>query len=202
MRQPHVFIQRVAYPETDTYPCAFAFIHNEMVQYHCLHQGWGAEEMDLNDSFENFELAWKKRWPKDCAAKKIKQKYSELRRMLDIQPGDLIVIPKFDWDDVGNRDKKRFIIVQCEEAYQFETKCKFVSFAKQQKKETREWDYDDFRHCIKVSPSVWKNTGIETDEKVAYLLSKLQCYRCPVNRVQKNEVIDAVIHLYKQTKRG
>ena len=200
MRQPHVFIQRVAYPETDTYPCAFAFIHNEMVQYHCLHQGWGAEEMDLNDSFENFELAWKKRWPGDCGEKKIKRKYSELRRMLDIQPGDLIVIPKFDWDNLENRDKKKFVIVRCEEGYHFETKCKFVPFVKKKNKEMKETDYDDFRHYIKVSLA-WKDTGEEADKMVTFLLSKLSCYRCPVNRVQKNEVSDAVIHLYRKTKR-
>ena len=97
-----------------------------------LRQGWGGPELDLRNGYDKF-LKNYKNWDMHKVDGDIWKDYKQLRKMLNIEKGDLIVVPKSSHRSLEDKDHK-FIILEATGPYYFDL------FKK----------YNDFGHCIPI----------------------------------------------------
>ena len=144
-----------------------------------LRQGWGADGLDIRRSLEEYSEAFRKYWdePQSC----IQRKYDRIRIMLDMKPGDLIIIPKlnlnaplYDWEEWN----KYFAVVKVAGEYEFDPI----------KPETR--NYNEFGHVIPVEPV--GSFHYERDDLTRTISGKFRGYQDPVNNVNKTEFIETL----------
>ena len=176
MSKASCFVFRINYGEK------FGFIRDELLTG-TLRQGWGASEMDVTKSLDNFTAAWQNNWEDAPGEKKITRKYNNLRIMLDIKPDDIIVIPKVSvsHDYVG----RFFTVAICEELYSF-------SLPKN--------GTNDFGHCIKVKPLF--SVPYDFDGASQSVSNKFGVYRSALNRVWSDDFYLAVESLLESHNHG
>ena len=91
-----------------------------------LRQGWGPEGADLNGGFESFREAGKNAgWEESDAW--FSRKYNNLCLMLEMKPGDIVVVPKLnintpigDWENDDGAWARTFTLLEVTEGYRFE----------------------------------------------------------------------------------
>ena len=83
-----------------------------------LRQGWGAEGMNINQSFEEYLKVWIARWGENDATEKyIRNKYNNISIMREINVGDVLIVPKLNFNDVN--DRRSFAVLKCSKKYEF-----------------------------------------------------------------------------------
>lgn len=143
----------------------FALVSTEMSRG-ILRQGWGCRGMDIRQSLDDYQKAWP--WAKD--QDEIKFKYNQLRRLLEISPGDLIVVKGI----MNNSDKRvpcGFTIAKCIESYNFSP------------------IQNDFGHFIKIE--CLNSYKFDTSTKLGSLL---RGYRFAITDVSNNIELTKIIN--------
>lgn len=159
------YIVRIDYDEH------YDLIRKELIINRRLHQGWGAPGMTLNGTLEEFKAAWIKQWPNDRNnTEYIARKYINLRMMLEIQTGDIILIPKVSDKDKNKRDC--FTLLKCNGQYEFST------------------IYDDYGHVIPVETMA--SFSYNQNDTTRIVSAKMKAYRKAVNRVYNEVFINAI----------
>lgn len=147
-----------------------------------LRQGWGVENLSLLD--ENGEVRNQKEWVNACpeswrttdeARRYLRNKNSNLRKMLEMKEGDIILIPKFPkWN--------MFSLYRVTGKYYFEL----------------EKEYEDYGHCIPVEIATTYPYEIDKcftyngNEATKIIHSKLRGYQTSINSVYNEEIIKAI----------
>lgn len=93
----------------------FTSIVSELVVAQRLRQGWGLPGMDIRNGEEAMFQVWPYLWGdrEECH-----KRYEILKLMLDVQKGDIILIPKLDLSSFAPSDSS-FTIAVCKEGYNF-----------------------------------------------------------------------------------
>ena len=147
-----------------------------------LKQGWGLENLSLLD--ENGEERNQEKWVNACpeswrntdeARRYLRNKNSNLRKMLEMKEGDIILIPKFpEWN--------MFSLYRVKGKYYFDL----------------EKTKGDYGHCIpvevatKFSDEVDKYFTYNGNDATKVIHSKLRGYQKAINSVYNNEIISAI----------
>lgn len=147
-----------------------------------LRQGWGVENLSLLD--ENREVRNQKEWVNACpeswrttdeARRYLRNKNSNLRKMLEMKEGDIILIPKFPkWN--------MFSLYRVTGKYYFEL----------------EKEYEDYGHCIPEEIATTYPYEIDKcftyngNEATKIIHSKLRGYQTSINSVYNEEIIKAI----------
>lgn len=112
------------------------FIHDELWENNILRQGWGIRGLDLRRNqkrwIEKYMYNGKIYWDAEIECKDANGRRNILRRMLDIDINDFILLPKTSKNHLDNYHE--FSICQLEKKYYFD--CRI--------------GIDDFGHCLKV----------------------------------------------------
>lgn len=150
-----------------------------------LRQGWGVENLSLLT--ESGEIRSQEEWVNACpeswrtsdeARRYLRNKNNNLRKMLEMKEGDIILIPKFpEWDT--------FSLYRVSGKYYFDL----------------EKEKGDYGHCISVEIAKEKPEEIDKyftyngndDTKVVH--SKLRGYQTSINSVYNEEIIKAIKNL-------
>ena len=82
------------------YDDRFKLIRRELVNHHLLRQGWGTYGMAIDSSYDTFKAGWQSEWEKDLPDETMRARYNNLSIMLEIEPGDYIIVPKDEICDV------------------------------------------------------------------------------------------------------
>lgn len=148
-----------------------------------LRQGWGAEEMNIDQDFKRFKEAWRSNWGKeDGSDSLIEKRYKNIKIMTEIKQGDYIIIPK-----ISTKEEfvcRSFIIAKCKKEYQF----------KELKK------INDFGHYLEVEVLFSCRYDMDIDSQL--ISSKFRAYQSPLNRVKIEDFKNAVnglIDKYKES---
>lgn len=170
------YVFRINYNET------YHLLVKEIFSSHKLRQGWGCEGMDIRQSFESFLDGWIKAWGavEEVDEKRVRSKYRNLRIMREMEPGDLIVIPKV----CENGDSWRnFTIVRCvAPVYDFELL------------------NNDFGHIINISPIL--SCSYDHDDASRTISAKFKAYQSAVNHVYDSNFIIAVEQLIEEAEKN
>lgn len=165
-----VFVFRVDYGNSD--------VLDEFANYGRLRQGWGAEGMDIRESFRCFRDAWiKKGWSDENDG--IHNRWLILYKMMNIKIGDIIVVPKVD---AANRppefNEKMFTLAECVGKYKFEPLTK----------------YNDFGHIfpVKILLSAPYNSDSGAANFIGEKLNGRLPYGAAVNRIKNDQFIESV----------
>ena len=172
------YVFRVDYDEQ------FSFIRAELLQGR-LRQGWGGFGMDIRNSLEDFLAARVNNRGAFSNSKRYLTrdyhigKYYNLRKMLKIEIGDLIVIPKLSVDNpyVGNY----FTVVRCTKEYDFYVPA----------------NVGDFGHIIGVE--ILFSCPYDFNFSAQTISGKFQSYRSSLNHVWKKDFQDAADKLVEST---
>ena len=172
------YVFRVDYDEQ------FSFIRAELLQGR-LRQGWGGFGMDIRNSLDDFLAARVNNWGAFSNARRNRTrdyhigKYYNLRKMLKIEIGDLIVIPKLSVDNpyVGNY----FTGVRCTKEYDFYVPA----------------NVGDFGHIIGVE--ILFSCPYDFNFSAQTISGKFQSYRSSLNHVWKKDFQDAADKLVEST---
>ena len=160
------------------YDDEFNLIRNELLNYHRLRQGWGAAGMQIDRGYEAFKSGWQAQWG-DTSDDAVQSKYKDISIMLEIEPGDYIIVPKISVQ--ANYVCKSFIIAKCKTKYSFSV----LEKAK------------DFGHIIEVEDIF--SCGYDKDLFSQVIKSKFKGYQRPLNHVWDEkfiEAVEALIHLH------
>ena len=171
------YIFRIDYSDRDYF--------KENLEKGILRQGWGVENLSLLT--ESGEIRSQEEWVNACpenwrttdeARRYLRNKNNNLRKMLEMKEGDIILIPKFpEWDT--------FSLYRVSEKYYFDLKK----------------EKGDYGHCIPVEIAKEKPEEIDKyftyngndDTKVVH--SKLRGYQTSINSVYNEEIIKAIKNL-------
>ena len=172
------FVWRVPYA-TDRFTngtSKFEFIRNELLGKKILRQGWGIEDL------RNGQNAYveRERSKGNTNYQDAVNKFGNLKVMLDIEVGDLIVIPKLSLRDNQNTPGKYFTVVVCTKVYNF-----YFPYI-------RDWD---FGHFIEVDWSKEKDATTYDNNAQPYISEQLKDYQKPINRVRNTNLTNAVLNL-------
>ena len=115
-----------------------------------LRQGWGAPGLALIgiDGRRIEKTEWEARYPKSWGDP-IPMRFAILSRMLDLQHGDVVVVPKMP-------ERHQFTIARVSEGYRFDA----------------DGDGEDFRHIVPVAPDSIRRFHYRANEH-AFLISSL-----------------------------
>lgn len=163
-----------------TYEDNYGLVREELLKKHLLRQGWGTYDMSLSHGYEAFKRGWQKHWEPDYPDEKMLSKYDNLSIMLDIKPGDYIVIPKVSTKE--EYDSRSFVIAKCKSAYRFDV----LDKAK------------DFGHIIEVEDVF--SCSYDLNYFSQTIKSKFTAYQSSLNRVRIDSFktsVDALVQLYK-----
>jgi HJR/Mrr/RecB family endonuclease len=146
-----------------------------------LRQGWGVSGLKLSDDNEEwcrrFIVRAREAWGERVTASAAESRYWILRPMLDLVPGDLIVVPKMpEWGS--------FSIVRAIGRYQFDEAPR------------DDPDDDDFRHVIPIDPHTIKSIRHRANPEAQTIASSFRAYQKAVNSVKKDAVQTAIQSLY------
>ena len=148
---------------------------------HLLRQGWGTYEMSLDPGYDSFKAGWRKNWGNYLSDENIRARYNNLSIMLEIEPGDYIIIPKLSTKE--DYKCRSFAIAKCKSKYRFEVLDKSK----------------DFGHIIEVEDVF--SCGYDKNILSQCIKSKFIAYQSPINRVKNQSFIDAVnelVHLHNE----
>lgn len=155
------------------YEDKFELIRNELLNNHLLRQGWGTYDMSVEAGYESFKAGWEKNWTEDnLPDKTMRSKYRNISIMLDIEPGDYIIVPKVSVKE-GCKCRS-FVIAKCKAKYRFSVLEQAEDFGHIIEGEdifSCEYDKNDFSQEIK---------------------SKFRAYQSPLNSVKNEAFIEAV----------
>lgn len=140
-----------------------------------LRQGWGNDQSDLSGVSKT---EWvKKQCIRDVFSeneKYYRSKYNNLSIMLDIRPGDILIIPKAP-------TSSQFTICRAGGKYEF-TK-------------PEGFNGNDFYHMIPVSLESLREYNYHSSEDTGIIHAKLRAYQSPLNNVWNQTVKDAALRL-------
>lgn len=174
MSERRFLVIRVTYSED-----GHNFIKKELAEGR-LRQGWGPvplkpEGAPSEYNPEPFVRAYCKAWKASEA--EARKRYNILYPMLEIKPGDLIVIPK-------TPDARHFTIAEAAGTYQFDLEIP-----------RRELNKDDFGHVIPVGKT--KKVGYEESLSAREVSKAFRAYQSAVNNIWKSSVQDAILSLWE-----
>lgn len=147
-----------------------------------LRQGWGGPGLTADQSAEDFLAAAHSAWGTGAGSQGVLRRYRNFRIMLEMRPGDRIVIPKVDLRGTGVW--RSFAIAVCGEGgYRFSP--------------IRSADGGlDFGHIVPVRPVTSFSYSHNAHSLV--VSAKFKAYRSPVNRVYDEGFADAVEQLLQE----
>lgn len=152
--------------------------HNEIISRELknarLRQGWGGKGSELQEGNEEQWIAHKiaNLEPTEENRRYYKKRYQILKRLLEIKPEDIIIIPKTPaWN--------QFTICRAAGRYTFE--------------EISGHQIDDFQHMIPVKNI--KTFSYHSSEKSEIIHAKLRAYQSAVNCVYTSSVVSAAREL-------
>lgn len=169
------FVFRINYDDK------FDLIRNELLNNHQLRQGWGSYDMQVNQGYDTFKSGWQAHWGKDYSDEVMKSKYNNLLIMLEIEPGDYIVVPKVSVQD--RTVCRSFVIAKCKSKYRFSV----LEEAK------------DFGHVIEVEDVF--SCGYDKDILSQSIKSKFRAYQSPLNHVWNEtfiKAVDALVRIHSE----
>ena len=136
-----------------------------------LRQGWGGKGTSL---LENSSEQWIE---KKCLIEQFEGnskyyavKYRSMRLMLDIKPGDIIIIPK-------TPEYSQFTICKAGGCYCFD--------------DSPGYKWDDFQHYIPIDVSSIREYNYHANEFCKIIRAKMRAYQNPVNNVWNDQMIEA-----------
>lgn len=177
VKRVNYYIFRIDYSDRDYF--------KENLEKGILRQGWGVENLSLLT--ESGEIRSQEEWVNACpeswrttdeARRYLRNKNNNLRKMLEMKEGDIILIPKFpEWDT--------FSLYRVSGKYYFDL----------------EKEKGDYGHCIPVE--IAKEKPEEIDKYFTYngnddtkiIHSKLRGYQTSINSVYNEEIIKAIKNL-------
>ena len=133
--------------------------------------------MRIDSGWDTFKAGWQNDWGNYLAEESMYSKFKNLSIMLDIEPGDYIVIPKIS----ATKDYicQDFTIAKCKSKYRFSVlECA-----------------NDFGHIIEVEDCF--SCGYKKNIWTQNIKSKFPAYQSPLNRVKSEAFIQAVKTLVK-----
>ena len=145
------------------------YIQEELKQGR-LRQGWGNSDADLNVSQEEWVEKQCKRDPFDGNRAYYKTKYNNLKKMLEISAGDILIIPK-------QPTSSQFTICQASGQYKFQ--------------KPDDFDGNDFYHLIPIEVKSIREFSYHANEYCENIRAKMRAYQSPVNNVW-NETIQNI----------
>jgi hypothetical protein len=149
------------------------------IEHGRLRQGWGSNNLNINQSFEDFNNSWL--WD-SVEVKGRRNRYSILRIMLEMKPGDIIIVPKcFSYG--------RFALLEVAESYKFD------------ESESVFGKVDDFRHIIGINPNKTVEVLNNGSEESLNIMKSLRGYQDAINRIHKNSIINAIEVILKDENR-
>lgn len=160
----------------------FALIHKELMKNHILRQGWGLDGMRIDKTFADFHAAWPENWGDEPACKK---RFNILYPMMEIQEGDIIIVPRVDME--CDHPRNAFIVSRCIGTYNFEPLQLKNGWA-------------DFGHYISVEVLFSCDNEFNNDSLV--IRSKFHGYQSAINRVKDADFMHAVEHLIQLRENG
>jgi hypothetical protein len=162
-----------------------------------LRQGWGVTGLDLRQGLESYSRSYIDAWGQADLTEEMRiaretegrARFAILHPMLDIVPGDRIVVPKQPrWD--------RFLILLAEpvdgHVYIFDD-------GKRQRDNPLE---DDFRHVIHTNPTRLSEFGYHDNIDTLIVNRKMRAYQAAVNNVWNPELQQAIEHLLEGVRGG
>jgi hypothetical protein len=155
-----------------------------------LRQGWGLSNMQLpvgREPKENEIQDWYRRyrnqgareWGGKISEAEAVSRYNILRIMLDVVPGDSIVVPKMpEWGS--------FCILEASGKYRFDSAST-----------GRGSGGDDFRHILPVKGDAGRIVGHRESNDAQMVAATLKGYQSALNRVRNDEIAQAIERLWK-----
>lgn len=138
-----------------------------------LRQGWGNHDTGLDQSKD----AWVDKY---CAfsgsdnKSYYRTKYNNLRIMLEIKPGDILIIPKLPKPSM-------FTVCRAAGEYTF--------------REPEGYEWDDFYHMVPIDTGSVREFGNTADEDCGIISAKFKAYRHPLNHVWLGNVCESAERL-------
>lgn len=173
------------------YGACYDLIKKELQEHKILRQGWGFDNMDLRNGDSTLEQMVKV-WGDEGRAR-----YSILSPMLNMEPGDIVIVPKLD-NDAPLEDWKgsykwarTFTILKCTKGYSFSP----IS--------TSGYGNDirnDFGHIIGVEPIA--SFSYDYDDASRTVSKKFKAYRKAINNAYNEDFIKAVESLIAESQNG
>lgn len=155
----------------------FPKIRAELFKSHLLRQGWGTYDMQIDAGYASFKAGWQKHWGSDLSDDTMRSKYNNLSIMLEIEPGDYIIIPKISTQE--DYVCRSFTIARCKSKYRFSVY----------------EEAGDFGHIIEVEDAF--SCDYDKNLLAQTIKSKFIAYQSPLNRVKNSAFIDAVDELVR-----
>ncbi|WP_300328890.1 restriction endonuclease [Fusobacterium sp.] len=172
------YIFRIDYEEIDYF--------QKNLEKGILRQGWGVKDLSLLDS--EGKVRSQEEWVESCptewkstekAKKYLFSKNTNLKKMLEMKEGDIILVPKFpNWN--------MFSLYKVKGKYYFDLEEK-----------------GDYGHCIPVevattlSNEVDKCFAYNANDSAKMIHSKLRAYQTSINSIYSKEIINAIENLLK-----
>lgn len=135
-----------------------------------LRQGWGNSSANLNVTLEEWVDKQCKRDPFWNNREYYTSKYNNLRKMLEISEGDILIVPKLP-------SSSQFTICKASGRYEF--------------KRPDDFDGDDFYHVIPIDLDSVRVFSYHANEYCENIRAKMRAYQSPINRVW-NETIQNI----------
>lgn len=145
-----------------------------------LRQGWGGPGMTADQSAEDYLAAAHRAWGGGVEGQGVLRRYRNFRIMLEMRPGDRIVIPKVDLRGTGEWWRSFAIAVCGEGGYRFSPI------------ESADGGLD-FGHIVPVRPAA--SFSYSHNAHSLAVSAKFKAYRSPVNRVYDEGFASAVEQL-------
>lgn len=155
----------------------FELLRNELLNEKRLRQGWGTFDMQLDAGEDSFIMAWEKHWGNATPEGDRRARYKKLRNMMNIQPGDYIIIPKLNLQE--KYVCQSFTVVRCKEAYKFSVLEKV----------------NDFGHYIVVDEMF--SCRYDWNDDTNKVKRMFTTYRSPIVKSHNDNFIQAVDNLIK-----
>ena len=158
----------------------FSLLRKELLNKHLLRQGWGTYGMAVNASYDAFKAGWQAEWEKDLPDETMRARYNNLSIMLDIEPGDYLIVPKVSVAE--EQVCRSFVIARCKEKYRFEVLP----------------EAEDFGHILEVEDVF--SCSYDKNLQAQNIKSKFIAYQSPLNRVRNASFIASVEELVRLHK--
>ena len=170
------------------YGACYDLIKKELLEHKVLRQGWGFDNMDIRNGEDAFVQTWNEYG---------KSRYAIISNMLNMNPGDIIVVPKLDTDSplgdwkTSYRWARTFTIARCTEGYSF-APISTAGYGNDVR--------NDFGHMIGVERIA--SFSYDYNDASRIISAKFKAYRKPVNNVYNADFIKAAESLIAESKSG
>lgn len=154
-----------------------------------LRQGWGCEGTDLlSTDVEGFKRVGKTTGEWDESDEWFPRRYKNLRIMLEMKIGDIVLVPKLNMRTTGYHSDY-FTVFKVTDEYRFET----ISVPG--------WGgFKEFGHIIGVE--IAGSFSYSRDEITRTISTKFRSYQNPENRVHKEVFSNAIEELMSRIKKN